>query len=376
MIMLCTVSCIEPFEPEIENKQDMLVINGSITDKPGSHFVQISRSSEYNEPAFIPVKGCVVRVEDQDGRGVTYTEDQPGIYIADLEESFLEVNNCYRLYVLSQDGEEYMSEYDSLLACPPIDSLYYETDLPVSDDPNITFMGGVQINVDVRGEKSESRNFLWELEETYLYLADYYIQYLWENDSVYEFDPPSDSLTRCYMTEPISKIYTASTRNLVSNELNKYPLNYISAWGPRLKFEYGLLVTQYSLTDEAFLYWEKIANLTDDEGGLYETQPANAHGNFYNVNNEDEEVLGFFYASQEQEEWIQFERPLLNIYELNEPCWLDLADLDNLEPGTFLVSVDLDGMGPPYGFSTGNLCFDCRTKGGSLEPPVYWQMDE
>ena len=117
--MLCTVSCIEPFQPEIKESQDMLVINGSISDKPGWHFVEISRSSAYNDPGFIPVKGCVVRVEDQNGRGVTYSEYQPGIYRADLDESFLGVNNAYKLYVYTQDGEEYQSDYDSLLACPP-----------------------------------------------------------------------------------------------------------------------------------------------------------------------------------------------------------------------------------------------------------------
>lgn len=375
MIMLCTVSCIEPFQPEIRERQDMLVINGRITDKPGWHFVEISRSSAYNDPGYIPVKGCVVRVEDQNGREVTYSEDQPGSYKADLDESFLCVNNAYRLYVYTQDGEEYQSDYDSLLACPPIDSLYYEVDLPESDDPDITFLGGVQFHVDVRGEKSDSRNFLWNLEETYKYRAHYFIQYLWENDSVYEFDPPSDSLTRCYTGGPISEIFTASTRNLVTNELNKFPLNYVSAWGPRLRYEYGLLVSQYSLSDEACLYWEKIGNLTDEEGSLYEKQPANAHGNIYNINDQEEEVLGFFYASQVQEKWIQFERPFQQIYNLDEPCWLELADLDNLESGSFMVSVDEDGMGPPYG-SGNNECFDCRMQGGSLEPPVYWQQDE
>jgi len=373
-IMLCTVSCIEPFQPEIKERQDMLVIKGSISDKPGWHFVEISRSSAYNDPGFIPVIGCVVRVEEKNGMGVTYSEYQPGIYRAELDESFLTINNAYRLYVYTQDGEEYQSDYDSLLACPPIDSLWYEIDLPVSDDPDVTFLGGVQFYVDVRGEQGDSRNFLWELEGTYEYQANYFIQYLWENDSVYEFDPTSDSLTICYTAEPIPEIYTASSRNLVANELNKYPLNYVSAWGPWLRFEYGLLVTQYSLSDEAYIYWDKIRALTVEEGSLYEKQPANAHGNIYNVNEPEEQILGFFYASQEKEKWVQLKRPF-PIYVLDAPCWLELAVLDNLESGSFMVSVDEDGIGPPFG-SGNNECFDCRLQGGSLEPPVYWQTDE
>lgn len=373
-LLLCMYSCIEPFHPEIKESQDMLVINGSISDKPGWHFVEVSRSSPYNEPGFIPEKGCVVRVEDENGRGVTYSEYQPGIYRADLDESFLGVNNAYRLNVYTQDGMEYQSDYDSLLACPPIDSLYYEIELPVSDDPNITYLGGVQFYVDVKGERGDSRNFLWKLEETYEYHSYYLIQYLWENDSVYEFDPATDSLARCYTGGSILEIYTASSRYLVANELNKYPLNFVSAKFPQLRFEYGLLVTQYSLSDEAFLYWEKIRTLTDEEGSLYEKQPANADGNIHNVNDPEEQILGFFYASQEREKWIQLKRPFL-MYILDAPCWLELANLDELESGSYMVSVDEDGMGPPYGTGDKN-CFDCRLLGGILEPPAYWQTDE
>lgn len=373
-LLLCMYSCIEPFHPEIKESQDMLVISGSISDKPGWHFVEVSRSSPFNEPGFIPEKGCVVRVEDEDGRGVTYSEFQPGIYRADLNETFLGVNNAYRLNVYTQDGMEYQSDYDSLLACPPIDSLYYEIELPVSDDPNITYLGGVQFYVDVKGERGDSRNFLWKLEETYEYHSYYLIQYLWENDSVYEFDPATDSLNRCYTGGSISEIYTASSRYLVANELNKYPLNFVSAKFPQLRFEYGLLATQYSLSDEAFLYWEKIRTLTDEEGSLYEKQPANADGNIHNVNDPEEQILGFFYASQEREKWIQLKRPFL-MYIMDTPCWLEFANLDELESGSYMVSVDEDGMGPPYG--TGDKdCFDCRLLGGILEPPAYWQTDE
>jgi len=375
IIMLCTVSCIEPFQPEIKERQDMLVINGLISDKPGWHSVEISRATPYNEPGFIPVSGCVVRVEDNNGRGVTYSEFEPGIYRAELEESFLAVNNLYKLYVSTEDGKEYQSDYDSLLACPPIDSLYYEIDLPVSDDPNITFLGGVQFYVDVRGEPGDSRNFLWKAEETYKYFSSYLIQYLWENDSLYEFDPPSDSLSECYKGGPIREIYTASTKYLVTNQLNKYPLYYVSAWGPKLRYEYGLMVSQHSLSNEAYLYWEKIAGLNEGEGGLYEKQPSNTVGNIYNVNDQDEQVLGFFFASQVNQKWIQFERPFVQMYNLDPPCWLELADLNILESGSFMVSVNEDGIGPPYG-SGNNECFDCRMQGGTLEPPDYWQRHE
>ena len=63
------------------------------------------------------------------------------------------------------------------------------------------------------------------------------------------------------------------------------------------------------------------------------------------------------------------------MYILDAPCWLELADLDNLEAGSYMVSVDEDRLGPPYG--TGKKeCFDCRLLGGILDPPLNWQTDE
>ncbi|MFC2081476.1 DUF4249 family protein [Bacteroidota bacterium] len=105
--LLCTYSCIEPFHPEIKEMQDRLVINGSISDQPGLQFVEVSRSSPYNEPGFIPVKGCVVRVEDENGQGLTYSENPNGF----------------------------------------------------------AYLGGLQFYVNVKGESGDSRNFLWKLED-------------------------------------------------------------------------------------------------------------------------------------------------------------------------------------------------------------------
>ncbi|MFC2116590.1 DUF4249 domain-containing protein [Bacteroidota bacterium] len=373
--LLCTYSCIESFHPEIKETQDQLVVSGNISDQPGWHYVEVSRSSPFNDPHFIPVRGCVVRVEDENGQGINYSEDQPGVYRADLDESFLGVNKAYKLYVYTQDGEEYQSDYDSLLACPPVDSLYYEIEKHESEDTNVTYLGGIQFYVDVKGKAGDSRNFLWKLEETYEYRAAYLIQYFWDTDSVYEFDPPSDSLARCYKSGSISEIYTASSRHLVANELNRYPLSFVSGKFPQLRFKYGLMVTQYSLSDEAFLYWENMRTLTYETGGMYEKQPASADGNIYNVNDPEEQVLGFFYASQERQKWIVLKRPFL-MYILDFTCWLEIAVLDDLNEECFLVSVDLDGLGPPYGYGD-QACFDCRLlDDGILEPPFYWTEDE
>jgi len=98
LLSLVCSSCIEPFQPVIEESQEVLVINGIITDQSGYHEVTISRSAPYNDPVFLPVSGCVVRVEDDRGNMVVYDETGDGIYRSFLNVSFLEVDRSYSLF--------------------------------------------------------------------------------------------------------------------------------------------------------------------------------------------------------------------------------------------------------------------------------------
>jgi len=377
IILLCTVSCIEPFHPEIKETQDMLVINGRLTDQPGMQFVDVSRASPFNEPAFIPVEGCIVRVEDKNGQGVYYHESLPGVYRADLDVPFLGVNKAYKLFVRTPNGQEYQSEYDSMFACPPIDSLYYQIETRETENPDVTYQG-LQFYLDVKGKEGDTRNFLWRLEETFEYRTRYPIQYFWDGRRVQEYNLPPYSLSRCYMTNSIAKIYTASSRYLTTNELNGYPLNFVSEGTPKLLRKYSLMVIQYSLSDDAFLYWEKFKTLTSETGGLYEKQPASLGGNIYNVNDPEEQIHGFFYTSQEHERWIILKNTF-GFYTRDYYCPIDTVDdVDflHMEVGTYMISLEPEeGVGPPYG-SADQACFDCRLRGGSLEPPDYWMIDE
>ncbi|MBL7110878.1 MAG: DUF4249 domain-containing protein [Bacteroidales bacterium] len=377
-LLLFIVSCVEPYQPEISEMQDLLVVNGRITDRPGEHLVEVSRSSPYNDPAYNPVTGCVVRVEDFNGTGVTYAETRPGVYSAYLDEPFLGVNKAYKLYVFTPDGQEYQSEYDSLLECPSLQNLYYRVESRETEDPDITYFG-LQFFVDVMGERNESRNFLWKLEESFEYNSAYRIQFIWNNNILTTFNPLADSLYTCYLTQPVKELYTASTTYLSENELNRYPLSFVSNQTNKLLIKYSLLASQHSLSEEAYLYWDRITNQLSEGGGLYEKQPSGTDGNIFNVNDAGEKVLGYFYASQVKEKRIIVE----NTFGFRIPeftCTLDTANGVNELGETFLymISFSRDPSypdSPPYGYGDPS-CFDCRMKGGTTEPPDYWNDEQ
>lgn len=370
-------SCIDPFTPDISESKDLLVVSGNISDQPGEHFVSVSRSAPFNAPKFLPVTGCVVRVEDEEGNGFTYTEKKAGEYSVLLNKPFLGLKKSYKLLIYTPGGEEYQSDFDPMLPCPPIEKLYFEFETQATEDPDISIQG-IRFYIDVKGEENESGSFLWKLEETYKYHAIYSIQYFWDDVTLTEYDPPIDSLHWCYLTGPINELYTASSKYLVANELQHYPLTFVSANTPRLLYRYSLLVSQYSLSEEAYIYWEKAKSKLSETGGLYETQPASSSGNIHNVHDENEQVLGFFYASQVTETRINPKNDFdfsIQYYKCRLDTITNLREQLGGNNLVYMISLNEDGSGPPYGMSDPG-CFDCTVRGGTTTIPDFWKEND
>ncbi len=370
LLIFLGTSCIDPYHPLIEESQEVLIIYGVVTDHPGLHKVTVSSSTPYNDPSLVPVSGCVVRVEDALGEMVLYSETDPGVYEAFLTESFLGINRSYSLFVNTPDGQDYQSSYDTLLACPPVDRIYFEVEAQGTSDPEVTFQG-IQFYSDLTGSEETSRNFRWKLEETWEYNSAVLANLIWYGGKLYPI--LGDSINTCYMTEPIRELYSASTRYLAENKLTRNKLAFVSGATPRIKLQYSLLVKQQSLTGEIFNYWEKMKSQNGGEEGLYETQPSSTVGNIYNVTNPEAKVLGCFYATQEQSKRLTIKTNFDFIVK-GFTCQVDTArSLDDL--GTafpyLLRSLDPLGVGPPY-LNGSRSCFDCQIKGGTNEEPEYW----
>ena len=63
------------------------------------------------------------------------------------------------------------------------------------------------------------------------------------------------------------------------------------------KEPYYLAVQQSSLSAGAFKFWESLNGQVNNGGGVFNSPPAAVAGNLSNVNNKDEQVLGYFGAS-------------------------------------------------------------------------------
>ena len=183
-----------------------------------------------------------------------------------------------------------------------------------------------------------------------------------------------DSVSTCYLTESIETVYAASTQLLTENNIYQNKLHYVSDQTPRLAERYSLLVEQYSLTDKAYEYWEKLAAQSSNSASLYETQPSSSQGNIYNVSNDDEKVLGCFYATQIQEKRIFVEYEDLDFPVSAYTCKLDTIETNSVflyDQYYYLISLEPLGPGPLWLGGAKN-CFDCNERGGENEIPDFW----
>jgi len=364
--------CVEPYEPDIDESRNVIVIDGELTDTQGIQTISISRSSPYNNPHFRPVSGCVVRIEDNEGYGMTFLENESGIYQSYVEPGFLSVGNAYILRVITPDDEVYESEYDTLTACAPVDQLTYEVEEQETSEPDINYYG-IRIYADIIGSPEDSRYYMWDFEETWEYTTTYRLQYMWDGSLLHDYIYQKAGVTVCYLTNRPTTIQVGSSSQLERNEIHKQPLLFVSNQTPRLQYRYSLLVDQHSLSKAAFLYWNKMKAQSFDTGGLYEAQPSNTSGNIYNINDAEEKVLGYFFVSQVQEKRITISEDFkFSIAPFN--CPLDTAfnvKEFSINYPYFMFSVSSSGRGPPFAYSY-KECHDCTYRGGVTTKPDYW----
>ena len=70
VLSLCVfAACTEPYAFENESYEDILVVDGMLTNQVKKHQLHLSRSYAFEEQS-APEKGAQVRVVDQDGNAV------------------------------------------------------------------------------------------------------------------------------------------------------------------------------------------------------------------------------------------------------------------------------------------------------------------
>jgi hypothetical protein len=293
-IGILSTSCINELDVETSAGVNILVVEGFISTAPGPHTVLLSRTAKFGnvfEGFAGPVEGAQVSVRDNEGNITFLTENETGVY--QTPNTFqAEVGKAYTLLINTAEGVSYSSLPESVLSTPDIDTMYtafealpaLEGDIPTS---------GVNVIVELEDDPEKK---------------DYY---RWSNSGTYEFNTrpdlfrnnegqpaPKDCCATCYIGDLADEsIRIADDVNRNGNRITEI-VAFIEDDGLRFTNKYWLRLEQYAITEEAFQFFELLEEQLTISGDIFDPPPAKIGTNMINLDNPDEDVLGYFWASE------------------------------------------------------------------------------
>ncbi len=376
-ILLKWSACIEPYEPNIEAQASKkYIVSGQLTDQEGYQYVSVSLASQIDNPRYIPLNDCVITIYDDEGTTFIMEEYDEGEYRVWIGAEYLNTGTSYKLNIFTPAGVEIVSVFDEMPSCPDIGLIYYENEKKLTNNPELPILG-IQFYIDVDASDSKNNNFKWDIEESWEYRTEYPLERYYDGQ-FHHIYPPDYSRNRCWSTKKIEDIYTLSVDNYNQNIYSGLPLHFVSNRTSRLAYVYSILVKQFALNEDAYVYWDQMRTNRSTEASLYENQPISIKGNLICLTNPDVEVLGFFGVTSMKSVRI-FIKDVPDL-ELDynrycpEPANLDRMGWRGYITEDFPVYFFLDNKGIPKILA--QTCVDCLLLGGTTEKPDYWPEDD
>jgi len=361
-------SCIEPYYPDIEDYENLLAVDGLITDGQDPCLVRLSRTSSYDDFQSVPETGAVVVILDDLGTVFSLEEGLPGQYLTDPASFTGEQGRSYQLHIVLSDGSAYESDYMLLREVPPIDTLEARYERRELAEPG-SYSDGIQIYLNTGDPSNLTRYYRWDWEET------------WEF-TVPMQAPEKAELFRCWKSGSSRSIMIGTSEQLTEDRIIDYPLHYVDAGSNRLRILYSLLVRQYAESPAAYDFWKRQEDMSERGGTLFDPIPAAIPGNIYSLSDPDEIVLGLFDASGVSTRRIFIDPQVLpprvdvptdfefcRFQVLQDPSATDINYL--LSSGWIYVDEYNDMNHLVVRLTNQPSCFDC-TRTGTNAKPEFW----
>ncbi len=369
-MFVCT-SCVEVYFPDIEKYENVLVVEGMITDESGPYIIKLSVSSQISKSEYTPYPYAEVIIFDDVGNSETLTENNPGEYSTATDGIQGVVGRKYKIQIKTPDNKIYSSDFEKLIAAVEIDSVY--ANIEYRQSLNLPYdLVGLQFYVDTKLATTDTNYYMWRLESTYEFNSSFLISHIY--DGVLKPNYNCDTLYTCWKTDVLGDIIVSNTVNLSEPKITGFPLNYVSTEDRDLSIRYSLLVKQFTITEKVYDFWHRIEDLNSGQGALFSSLPYQIRGNIHCETDEEEPVLGYFMAAGISEKRIFVDRPELVFHYWQ--CYLTRADYEAFgyirwtgpEIWPLYVTTSISGRKAlPH-----QDCIDCTRKGGTVSMPEFW----
>ena len=167
--------------------------------------------------------------------------------------------------------------------------------------------GGLQLYIQTHDDQNKTLYYQWEYKETWEFHSFYRssLKYVITPCSgpgcptisaVYR-DPVTLSydtnIIKCWQSDTSTALQLGSTVKLEKDIVN-LPLVYIPPQSWKLGILYTIFVKQVTWTKEGYEFLEKMKKNSEVTGSVFDAQPSELKGNFRNLSDPTEPVIGFF----------------------------------------------------------------------------------
>ncbi len=370
---LLLFSCEDPYTPayEQDDTAPILIIEGYI-DMSGNSRFKLSQTVPLNaEESTVPVTNAVLSIESEDNQNyAVLTSAGAGAYT--IVHPALNMNTRYRLRIKSR-GNEYLSDWITPYATSEITEIENQrTDI------------GMDLFVSTVNSNDNSRYYRWEFEETWRFSARFLSVLIFDGSQVRWRKQPEENISRCFSQQNSSDILIGTTDNLSDNTVSRQKIQFIPNLSDKLMIRYSILVKQFSISKEAYLFWSILKKNSESVGDIFGSMPSELKGNVTNTANPDEPVIAMIEASMPAQK-----RVYLNAYDFPQPWAVSMPFYSaceymevpvgeasalfrnpNFIPTNEVYKIEGSPLPSHYSYAT-RSCTDCSLI-GSLNIPDFW----
>lgn len=277
-LIIVTSGCVDTVEYNLSKEKERMVISAQFTDLKGIQEVRVSKSVLLDKDA--KVEEEVISNADvaiiYDGGIIPFYYSSNGIYNA-MAQGLPDVNYKLRVQV---DGKTYESSFEMM----PVKPTQAEASSKAIDIETLTTAGNIirekKIQLSVAGSIGENEYFLFRSRGEYEFR---------------EYQPMSTMNKSCYVTTSLDQgeVNLISAEKLKANTFSDYPILFMVP-DNKLFTNFCFHITQYNINEKAYEYWNRLDQVLTTGNGLFQAPPGKLTGNIKNVNDEKEEVLGYF----------------------------------------------------------------------------------
>ncbi|CAN5828106.1 DUF4249 domain-containing protein [soil metagenome] len=372
-LVAAATGCKEVYEPNIISPlTGYLVVEGFINSGNGISTFTLTRTTKLvDDVSVLYEHNAQVQIESNANNVYALNEGLNGTYTSAILN--LNPSSDYRIRIRTQDGKEYLSDFTATKHTPVIDSINWQKD-----------QTGLGIYVNTHDDQKNTKYYRWNYTETWEFHSSYLSYLDYERDPVTNevtgvmgrSNTNTESLYRCWKTQHSRQIIIGSSEKLSTDRIY-LPVRHIEENAEELSVLYYIELSQYAISHEAYLFYQKMKKNTEQLGTIFDAQPSEISGNIHCVSNPGEIAIGFVEVSEEQVKkyFLSNEeiRPWVTSYSCSKITIYNHPDsikpfADSYIP---LNGVTFRGLAIVTFDAASPICVDCSLRGSNVKPS-FW----